>query len=205
MKRTANLNLKIVKEIENITQLRYIPDELLKTDQDVDCFTPIDVLDYVYAYLHSPSYRKKYSEFLKTDFPRVPQPKNKEEFLNYCQYGSKLRRLHLMDLQADEIQWIESSIKYISNHTDENLKNTVKIINKKSYVDNKMYINEYDYFEGVPQIAYDFYIGGYQPAQKWLKDRKGQALSKDDIEHYKKIVFCLEETDRVMKKIDLLF
>jgi hypothetical protein len=54
----------------------------------------------------------------------------------------------------------------------------------------------------VPQIAWEFYIGGYQPAQKWLKDRKGRILSFEDILHYQKIIVALTETGRLMKKID---
>lgn len=58
------------------------------------------------------------------------------------------------------------------------------------------------YFAQVPEVAWNFYIGGYQPAQKWLKDRKGRTLSMDDIFHYQKIIVALAETDRLMKEID---
>ncbi len=66
----------------------------------------------------------------------------------------------------------------------------------------KVYINENQYFDNVPQIAWEFYIGGYQPAQKWLKDRKDRKLEFDDILHYQKIIVALSETDRLMKEID---
>jgi hypothetical protein len=65
-----------------------------------------------------------------------------------------------------------------------------------------VYFNATQYFEGVPEAAWNFYIGGYQPAQKWLKDRKGRALNYDDIQHYQKIIVALTETDRLMKEID---
>jgi len=65
-----------------------------------------------------------------------------------------------------------------------------------------MNINNAQYFEGVPQIAWEFYIGGYQPAQKWLKDRRTRTLSYDDISHYQKIIVALTETDRIMEEID---
>ena len=65
-----------------------------------------------------------------------------------------------------------------------------------------VYINESQYFDNVPQVAWDFYIGGYQPAQKWLKDRKGRKLEFEDIFHYQKIIVALTETDRLMKEID---
>jgi hypothetical protein len=73
--------------------------------------------------------------------------------------------------------------------------------NKDDGYSGNVYINETQCFEGVPAEAWDFYIGGYQPAQKWLKDRKGRTLSYDDIEHYRKIISVLIETSRLMKEI----
>lgn len=67
----------------------------------------------------------------------------------------------------------------------------------------KVYINKNQYFAGVSEVAWSFYIGGYQPAQKWLKDRRGRSLSWDDIGHYQKVIKILVETDRIMGEIDL--
>jgi hypothetical protein len=67
-----------------------------------------------------------------------------------------------------------------------------------------VWINETQYFENVPEVAWNFYIGGYQPAQKWLKDRKDRKLEFDDIAHYQKIIVALTETDRLMKAIDTI-
>ncbi len=75
-------------------------------------------------------------------------------------------------------------------------------VDKVAYKDGKVFVNEEQYFGKVPVIAWDFYIGGYQPAQKWLKDRKGRKLSNEDIEHYESIIVALTETDRIMKEID---
>ena len=75
-------------------------------------------------------------------------------------------------------------------------------VEKISYKDGKVFINSEQYFGDVPEIAWNFYIGGYQPAQKWLKDRKDRTLSNSDIEHYQKIIVALVETDRIMKEID---
>ena len=73
----------------------------------------------------------------------------------------------------------------------------------KPYLENgKVWINEVQYFDGVPEVAWNFYIGGYQPAQKWLKDRKGRILTSEEIEHYQKIIVVLVETNRIMKEID---
>jgi hypothetical protein len=78
-----------------------------------------------------------------------------------------------------------------------------QLILHPQYKDGKVYINKDQYFDKVPEIAWTFYIGGYQPAQKWLKDRKGRELSVDDILHYQKIIVALTETDRIMKEIDI--
>jgi hypothetical protein len=75
-------------------------------------------------------------------------------------------------------------------------------VEKINYSNGKVFINQIQYFGNVPEIAWNFYIGGYQPAQKWLKDRKGRALTNEDIEHYQKIIVALTETDRIMKEID---
>ena len=79
------------------------------------------------------------------------------------------------------------------------------VMDKLRYEAGRVYINETQYFENVPEIAWNFYIGGYQPAQKWLKDRKSRALSFEDIHHYQKIIHALTQTDRLMREIDTVF
>jgi hypothetical protein len=69
------------------------------------------------------------------------------------------------------------------------------------YQDGKVFINKTQYFGGVPEIAWNFYIGGYQPSQKWLKDRQGRKLTSDDIKHYQKMIVALVETNRIMEEI----
>ena len=75
-------------------------------------------------------------------------------------------------------------------------------VEKIKFENGKVFINETQYFDNVPEITWNFYIGGYQPAQKWLKDRKEKTLNFDDIFHYQKIIVALTETDRIMKEID---
>ncbi len=155
-----------------------------------EAFAPIDILDYIYAVLHSPTYREKYKEFLKIDFPRVPYPKDKDTFWQLVKLGGEIRQIHLLESPIVE--------KYITQYpVDGN-----NVVGKIKYQDGKVYINETQYFDNVPQIAWEFYIGGYQPAQKWLKDRKERKLEFDDILHYQKIIVALFETDRLMKEID---
>jgi len=155
--------------------------------------TPENVLDYIYAFLHSPRYRGKYNEFLKIDFPRVPYPEDKKEFNRLTKLGAELRGLHLME---------DSRLnKFITTYPEAGNNE----VDRVEYKDGSVYINEKQYFGKVPEAAWNFYIGGYQPAQKWLKDRKGRKLTNDEIEHYQKIIIVLMETDRIMKQIDNIF
>lgn len=169
-----NLKKEIVGEIEKI----------------VGKVKPEDIFDYIYAVLHSPVYREKYREFLKIDFPRVPCPKDKKQFFELVESGEELRKLHLMESEK-----LNHFITTYPETGDD-------IVEKVEYKDSKVYINKSQYFGGVPKEAWEFYIGGYQPAQKWLKDRKGRALTNADIEHYQKIIIALVETERIMKEID---
>jgi len=153
-------------------------------------FSPMDILDYIYAVLHSPSYREKYKEFLKIDFPRVPYPKDAASFWALVKLGGALRALHLLESPTVE--------DYITEYPEDG-DNTV---GKIKYQDGKVYLNDTQYFGNVPQVAWEFYIGGYQPAQKWLKDRKERSLAFDDILHYQKIIVALTETARLMQEID---
>jgi predicted helicase len=152
--------------------------------------TPESIVDYIYSILHSPSYREKYKEFLKIDFPRVPYPKDAAQFDEIVKKGQELRELHLM--QSSTLD------EFITSYPREG----DNAVEKIEFKDDKVYINQNQYFGKVSKVAWNFYIGGYQPAQKWLKDRKGRVLTNEDIEHYQKIIKVLSETDRIMKEID---
>lgn len=186
--RTPNLNPEIVTQIANKLGLTYTNEK----EQTEDTFAPIDILDYIYTVLHSPTYREKYKEFLKIDFPRVPYPTDKETFWQLVKLGGELRQIHLLEHPVLE--------KRITTYSIEG----TNIVDKTRFENGRVYINSDQFFEGVPPVAWEFYIGGYQPAQKWLKDRKNRELSYDDILHYQKIIVALTETERLMKKIDLI-
>lgn len=153
----------------------------------------VKVFDYIYGVLHSPDYRRTFAEFLKIDFPRIPYPPGPAVFRHVSEKGEALRRLHLMEAPAIG----ETPYPYHGEGDD------VIASGYPKFEDGKVHINKDQYFDNVPQVAWDFYIGGYQPAQKWLKDRRGRALSFDDITHYQKIVKILLETDRIMREIEL--
>jgi len=149
-----------------------------------------DIFDYIYAILHSPCYREKYKEFLKIDFPRVPYPKDTKTFKKLTAFGAELRSLHL--LESPKVNQFITTYPIAGSDT----------VEKLAYKNGNVFVNAEQYFGNVPEVAWNFYIGGYQPAQKWLKDRKGRALTNTDIEHYQKIIVALAETNRIMKEID---
>ena len=160
-------------------------------------FAPIDLLDYIYAVLHSPTYRETYKEFLKIDFPRVPYPKNVVTFWQLVALGAQLRQTHLLEECSATRMHIGLQSMLINYPIGGD-----NIISKLKFETDKVYINETQYFENVPEIAWGFYIGGYQPAQKWLKDRKGRALNHEDITHYQKIISTLTKTHALMQAVD---
>lgn len=172
--RVPNFKKEIVEKIEKI----------------IGKFTPEHIFDYIYAVLHSPSYREKYKDFLRRDFPWVPYPKNIQSFKKLVAYGTELRLLHL--LESPKVNQFITTYPIAGSN----------IVEKLEYKDGKVFINKEQYFGSVPELAWNFYIGGYQPAQKWLKDRKGRELTNEDIEHYQKMIGAFTETDRIMKEID---
>ena len=190
--RIVNFNKDLYEKIAK--GLNYLPcydDNVLvdPTSEYNGVLYPQDLFDYIYAVLHSPSYREHYKEFLKIDFPRIPYPTDWENFHDLVEMGEELRQLHLMeDLPS------KTGISFPAAGTLQ--------VDCYSWEQNRVYINSEQFFEGVPESAWNFYIGGYQPAQKWLKDRKGMTLSFEDVKHYQCIIYVLQQTERLMQEID---
>ncbi|UVO55294.1 type ISP restriction/modification enzyme [Sphingomonas sp. SUN039] len=153
----------------------------------------VRVFDYIYGVLHAPDYRRAYAEFLKIDFPRIPYPPSAHVFAHISEKGEALRRLHLMEAAAID----DTPYPYVGDGDD------VVAAGYPKFEDGKVWINKDQHFDAVPPVSWAFPIGGYTPAQKWLKDRRGRTLSWDDIGHYQRIVKILIETDRIMKEIVL--
>jgi predicted helicase len=177
--RIHNINIEVFNKFKRIVSS--VTSELI----------PINILDYIYCVLHSNKYRENYSELLKIDFPRIPYPNDRARFWELVKLGGEIRQIHLLESAV-----VDNFIAQYPVKGD----NLIDI--KANYVGGKVWINKTQYFDNVPQVAWEFYIGGYQPAQKWLKDRKDRELSSDDINHYQKIIVALTETDRLMKEID---
>ena len=157
-------------------------------------FGPEDVFYYAYAIFHSPTYRERYAEFLKIDFPRLPLTSDVDLFAKLVRFGAELVSLHLMKSPklAD----------YMTTYDIEGENEVARGFPKYIEKNQRVYINKLQYFGGVPQKVWDFHIGGYQVLHKWLKDRRGRVLSTDDLEHYQQIVVALSETIRIMSAID---
>jgi predicted helicase len=179
-----NWNMDIISKIESILVMK-----LNDNEKDNNSFSSLDMLDYIYSFLHSVTYREKYNELLNIDFPRIKYPKDKNEFKLLVEIGSKLRKLHLME----ELDNIKDIITYPEG-ADE--------IEKIRYEDNKVFINPKQFFANISPEIWEYYIGGYQPANQWLKEKKGKKLEYNDIKHFNKIIYIIQETIKIQKQID---
>ena len=187
--RRPNLNPEFIKVISEKLGLKFIEDGRGDLEQTVGSE---DIFNYIYAVFHSPTYRTRYAEFLKIDFPRLPLTSDKELFKALAGKGAELVALHLME--SPTLNNLITGYPVAGSNT----------VGKVSYDENnqRVYINKAQYFESVPQKVWDFHIGGYQVAQKWLKDRKGRTLTYDELTHYQKVIVALKETIRLMEEID---
>ena len=167
--------------------------------------SPGDVFHYAYAVLHSPGYRKRYMEFLRRDFPRLPLPDDLKVWRAIADRGSELVALHLMESpkldnfvttytgpekpEVGRVGWSDDTVWLDAGKTN---------AREGHHATKPGTIG----FRSVPEAVWDFQIGGYQVCHKWLKDRKGRTLSENDLAHYQRIVVALNETIRLMKEID---
>ncbi|MDO6760182.1 hypothetical protein Q4566_08240 [Tamlana sp. 2_MG-2023] len=171
-------------------------------------FTLIDILDYTYAVLHSPTYRKKHVAFSIINFSKIPYPKDSEIFWKLVKLGKEIRKLHVLEspkIKHDMTNYEVANIGTVkSNHNSiitSIRKNDWEIINEEKQL-GIVWINDSTYFDNIPAIAWELFIGDSQPAQKWLKNQKGSNLTPEDILLYQKIIVAIIETDKLMKIID---
>lgn len=170
------------------------------------------MFDYIYGVLHCPAYRETYREFLKIDFPRVPFPHDPASLADISAKGEALRRLHLMQPAAigetpfpfeGEGDSVVEKPRFETASPSPSGADAPPSSPLKGRGQGKVWINADQGFAGVSDIAWNFHIGGYQPAQKWLKDRRGRTLTYDDIRHYQRIIKILDETARIMSEIEM--
>ena len=181
LEKTPNLSPKFLEAIK---------EKLGKTP------TPEQIFYYAYAIFHSPTYRTRYAEFLKIDFPRLPLTSNENLFNELAIKGEELVNLHLM--KSDILNNLITTYQSIGD-------NQVSEATYNSELQ-RVYINKQNYFTDIPPHIWEFKIGGYQVLDKWLKDRKNakRELSAEEIIHYQKIVIALTETLRLMQEIDII-
>jgi len=189
--RHPNLSPAFIKAFSERLSLTFVEDGRGDLEQTLG---PEDIFSYAYAVFHSPTYRTRYAEFLKIDFPRLPLTSDKELFRALTAKGAELLSLHL--LESPMLNSFITRYPIAGPNT----------IEKVDYNDSnqRVCINKTQYFEGVPSEVWGFHIGGYQVANKWLKDRKGRTMTYDELTHYQKAIVALKETIRLMAEIDAL-
>ncbi|MDY7018946.1 MAG: type ISP restriction/modification enzyme [Chloroflexota bacterium] len=190
-KREPNLKPEFIKAFSEKLGLKFIEDGKGNFEE---IFGPEDVFNYAYAVFHSPTYRSRYVELLKIDFPRLPLTSNRELFKALVAKGAELVSLHLME--SPKLDSLITKYPILGPNQVETV--------RYDEANQRVYINKSQYFEGVPPEVWNFHIGGYQVCQKWLKDRKGRSLSYDELTQYQKIIVALKETIRLMREIDEL-
>jgi len=203
LKKEINLNPAFVTAVETSLGLSFNPEcrgDLNKT------FGPEDILNYLYAIFHSPTYRNRYIDFLKRDFPHIPLTKNKDLFRIMIEKGRKLVSLHLLEAPCLENMFLQPNYPVKGDDIIKELKYKgpgEKVLGQSVPITKgRVYINKTQFFDGIEPEVWNFHIGGYQVCQKWLKDRKGRKLTHEEITHYQKIVVALRETILIMKEID---
>jgi predicted helicase len=185
--RAPNLAPAFVAACSARLGLEFVPDgvgDLRRT------FGPEDVFHYAYALFHSPTYRARYAEFLKTDFPRLPLTSDRRLFAALAAKGAELVGLHLLRSPALD--------NLITTYPVQGTNRVEKV----QYAAGRLWINAAQYFGDLPEEVWAFRVGGYQVCDKWLKDRKGRTLSGDEIMHYQRVVVALQQTIRLMGEIE---
>ena len=192
--RTPNITKAFATALSKATKLVFASDGIVHEDSSI--YTPENIFEYLYAILHSSTYRKRYADFLKTDFPRIPLPDTAERFWAIAGVGRKLMDLHLLNTAPSlggfpigGTDTVDKRFPKYSQSPDGKTEGTVRINNTQG-------------FSGIPEAVWTFRVGGYQVAEKWLKDRQGQKLTFDDIQNYQKVMGGIDETIELMSSVD---
>ncbi len=185
--------IKILKQeqskVEN--QIKKLKEQLQQAETTTYEPSPEEIMGYIYAVLHSETFRNTYAEFLKIDFPRVPFVEELDVFKKLSKAGQELIEVHLQHKKPDNYQDFGL---YKGNGNN--------IVDKIEYKDNKLFINKTQFFDNIPTEVYNFYIGGYKILNKYLKYRTNKALQLDEIENIENIVRIILWTIEQKNKID---
>jgi predicted helicase len=203
--RQPNLSQAFLAAVKDKLGLGFVPEGHGDLKEN---FGPEDIFDYAYAVFHAPTYRERYAEFLKIDFPRLPLTGDLELFRALVEKGRELVSLHLMEadvLRQTGVRYPVSGSNHVaSRHPRYLAPDEPEPESGEPLRAGRVYINKEQYFEGIEPDVWEFQIGGYQVLDKWLKDRKraDRALDFDDVRHYGRIVVALRHTLRLMAEID---
>ena len=162
--------------------------------------SPEAIFHYVYAVLHAPSYRNKYAQFLRTDFPRIPFTTDKDLFDKLAGLGSRLVALHL--LESPEL---DPPTCRFDGEGDTKVARTKAQGFRFDPAEQRMHVNRTQYFSPLSPEVYQYRIGGYQVCEKWLKDRKERRLHTTDIRTYCRMVTAIERTITIQQQLDDLY
>ena len=147
--------------------------------------SPEEILAYIYAVLYSPTYRERYYDFLRYGFPRIPLPEDIDHFRTLATLGQRLMDWHLLkDVQIPAVHRFEGEGD--------------GVVSRLRYADGKVWINATQHFTDVPEEVWEYEVGAYQVCEKWLKDRRGEALRHEDVRQYRAILVAVAETLAVM-------
>ncbi|MCS6821603.1 MAG: N-6 DNA methylase [Microscillaceae bacterium] len=164
-------------------------------------FTPEQILGYIYAILFSHTYRTKYAELLKMDFPRIPFTEDEQMFEKLSNLGFELIQKHLLKKIPSDKEYQQLGI-YKGEGDNVVQKPDFRTEHTASGIRYKLYINKTQYFETVPEQVYNFQIGGYQVLDKYIKDRKDRTLTHDEVDNIENVVKVLAFTIKQMELID---
>jgi predicted helicase len=190
--RRPNLSAKFIRDLCEKLQVKFVPDGLGSPGKRE--VGPELVFHYAYAVFHSPTYRERYAEFLRADFPRLPLTSDFKLFRTLAGFGGDLVDLHARG--KGEPRGLSFPVK------GDNVIEEVRYQPPQAKEPGRVWINDRQYVEGVPEVAWRFPIGGYLPAQRWLKDRSGRTLGYEEQAEYQRIIWALLETRRLMAEID---
>jgi predicted helicase len=218
--RRPNLSAPFIKDFCEKLKVKFVPDGLGQPAQRK--VGPELIFHYAYAVFHSPAYRERYAEFLRADFSRLPLTSNWELFRTLAGYGGELVDLHARgkgdpkgisfpvkgDNVIEEVRYqpppapsndVAADVRRLTSKGKQSEPPHVGCYEASN---GRVWINDRQYVEGVPEAAWVFPIGGYLPAQRWLKDRIGRTLGYDEREEYQRIIWALIQTKRLMDEID---
>lgn len=183
--RHVNMASEQIARIEKALGLKFVEEDGVFPNS----FTVMDLVGYIYAYLNSWKYRNEFKEVMCRDFPYIPYPTSKRRFFQLAKLGNDLISVHT-----------NFELPFTAQTTFEGAgNNTVTAV---KYKNNKVYINKTQAFSNVSAEVWDYWMGGHQIVQKWIKERKNCTLTNADVNHYHRIIHIVTETIKLSGEID---